>query len=140
MRYPDLDIKNLTLETAKPIYYEDWWKPLRCAELPKFIAIELFDNAFNQGSMIAVICLQWACRFFGRMIEPDGKIGPATIAAANSLDERSLCAAQNWFQITTYIVGSKNVKAVVDFMRPFFLARREHVLRYIKGWLKRVEI
>ena len=140
MRYPELDIKNLTLEEAKEIYYRDWWLPLRCDELPGLIAIELFDNAFNQGPMVAIMCLQWACRFFGKNIEPDGKIGPATIAAANSLDERALCAAQNWFQITTYVVGSKNVRAVVEYMRPFFLSRQEHVRRFIRGWLRRVDI
>ena len=32
--YPDLDIKNLSKEEAKQIYYEDYWCPSKADQLP----------------------------------------------------------------------------------------------------------
>lgn len=48
--YPSLDIKGLTLEQVKAIYFKDYWVPAGCgyiAEDP--MATLVFDCAVNQG-------------------------------------------------------------------------------------------
>lgn len=48
--YPSLDIKALTLEQAKGIYYEDYWLKAGCDQLvDEPMAILVFDCAVNQG-------------------------------------------------------------------------------------------
>ena len=32
--YPNVDIKNLTRDEAKNIYFEDYWKPSKAQDLP----------------------------------------------------------------------------------------------------------
>lgn len=83
--YPDLDIKNLTVDQAKDIYHRDYWMPCRCDNLPAPWATALFDMAVNQGTDRAIKTLQ---ETFG--LTPDGIIGPATLAAVNGADDRKL--------------------------------------------------
>lgn len=83
--YPNLDIGNLTLEQAKQIYVEDYWKPCRCDELPSPFAIALFDSAVNQGVSTAIRILQ---KSFG--LEQDGIIGSKTITATLGANGRGI--------------------------------------------------
>jgi lysozyme family protein len=85
--YPDLDIKNLTIDQAKEIYRRDYWMPCRGDNMPFPYAIALFDMAVNQGTGTAIRCLQ---ETFG--LTPDGIIGPMTMAAvtAASADSRKV--------------------------------------------------
>jgi lysozyme family protein len=48
-QYPQIDIKNLTLDQAKAIYQRDYWSLCRCDELPWDMALVVFDCAVNQG-------------------------------------------------------------------------------------------
>ena len=45
--YPELDIKNLTVEQAIEIYRNDWWQQYK--DLPAQVAIKIFDAAVNVG-------------------------------------------------------------------------------------------
>lgn len=45
--HPGLDIKNLTLEQAKEIYYKEYWLPAGCNEAPYPLDICLFDSQVN---------------------------------------------------------------------------------------------
>jgi hypothetical protein len=47
---PDIDIKNLTLEQAKQIYLERYWKPSGCDHALYPMDICLFDGAVNPQS------------------------------------------------------------------------------------------
>ena len=47
--YPDLDIKNLTIEHAKQIYYEDYWTPSKAEQLPNQLREVYFDMVVNFG-------------------------------------------------------------------------------------------
>lgn len=76
--YPNLDIKNLTVDQAKEIYRRDYWIPCHCDELPTAFAISVFDTAVNQGAGKARRLLQIALD-----VVVDGNIGPKTIAAAH---------------------------------------------------------
>lgn len=74
--YPDLDIKNLTLNQARSIYHSDYWYAAGCYMLPAGLAYAVFDAAVNAGVGRATRWLQEAVG-----TAPDGVIGPATRAA-----------------------------------------------------------
>lgn len=88
--YPDVDIAALTRDDAARIYYRDYWRPLRCGDLPADIALAVFDAAVNQGPSAAARMLQASA---GAAV--DGAIGPATLSAVRrawSADRRELLA------------------------------------------------
>jgi len=85
--YPDLDIKNLTIDDAVNIYYEDYWKPSKASLLPKDLRYPYFDCVVNTGQSRAVKILQQACNNKNTFkIKEDGKIGAATISACKKLE------------------------------------------------------
>jgi lysozyme family protein len=47
--YPEVDIKNLTLEGAKALYLRDYWYPSGCEHMPWDLAVCALDCAINQG-------------------------------------------------------------------------------------------
>lgn len=77
--YPQLNIKALTLDDAKVIYFQDYWKRVRCDELPPAVAFTMFDCAVNQGILRAIRCMQ---RALG--VKDDGVFGPQTLAKAKA--------------------------------------------------------
>jgi lysozyme family protein len=88
--YPMEDIRNLTLDRAKQIYFRDYWTPAGCENVPEAIRFDLFDTAVNSGIRAAVKCLQTAA---GCPI--DGVLGPQTLAAIAALDGARLSARFN---------------------------------------------
>lgn len=76
--YPKLDIANLTIEQAKDIYYQDYWKRCKCDYLPDALSVAVFDYAVNSGTIKAIKSLQMALG-----VTVDGIIGNQTIGAAN---------------------------------------------------------
>ena len=79
---PDVDIKNLTKEGAKEIYYEKYWKPSKADKLPDRLKHIYFDMVVNMGKSRAVKVLQAAICGKGMKIAIDGGIGPQTIQAS----------------------------------------------------------
>ena len=79
--YPNLDIKNLTIEQAKAIYKKDWWDKLGADQLHPAIVFQLWDFAVNAGKSRAIKELQQAVG-----VPDDGIIGPKTIAAVKAKD------------------------------------------------------
>jgi len=84
MAYPSLDIKNLTLDQAKEIYRKDYWAKVAGDELPHGLDYLTFDCAINHGPQRAVKLLQEAVGS-----NPDGALGPKTLAAVRAADGRS---------------------------------------------------
>ena len=74
--YPNLDIKNLTVDQAKAIYQKDYWQVCKCDELASPFDMATFDCAVNQGTGKAIRLLQIALG-----IDVDGKVGDKTISA-----------------------------------------------------------
>lgn len=85
--YPQLDIKNLTLDAAKEIYKRDYWDRAQCDRLPPYLAYVLFDAAVNSGIGQAIRFLQRALN-----VADDGVMGPMTVAAVGRIDAESVCA------------------------------------------------
>lgn len=113
--HPHVDIKALTLDGAKAIYWEQYWMPSGAALLPWPIAFVLFDAVVNMGLHTATQLLQEA---LGEV--PDGKRGPRTNAA--------LYAQRN------------DPELVVRFQaeRAIYYAENANFDAFGRGWLRRV--
>ena len=78
--YGDLDIKSLTLDDAKKIYYRDWWLKTGADQLDAAIVFQVWDFAVNAGMSTAKRALQRAAR-----VADDGNIGPLTLRAVRAM-------------------------------------------------------
>lgn len=83
--YPDLDIKNLTLDKAKEIYWRDWWLKAGAEYLTKDMVYQMWQFAINAGMSNARRCLQRAVG-----VADDGLIGPVTIEAIKKMDPKDI--------------------------------------------------
>lgn len=101
-----------TLEQAKAIYRNDYWTPAGCDRLPQPYDLIVFDGSVNQGIRPTIRGMQTALR-----VDPDGHLGPITIAAAQ-------------------VAGLEGV-ALVLAERALRYAQTRGFDRYGKGWLKR---
>jgi len=84
--YPDIDIKNLTIEQATEIYKKDYWDRNKVESLPQNLWHIYFDMCVNMGKRTAVKVLQRAANNKGKNIEVDGGLGPATIGALKGVE------------------------------------------------------
>jgi len=84
--YPDVDIKNLTIEQAKKIYKNDYWDKNRIESVPQELWHIFFDMCVNMGRRTAVKILQRAANSTGKGIEVDGGLGPKTCKALNGVN------------------------------------------------------
>lgn len=83
--YPNIDIKNLTLEQARAIYHRDYWLRCKCEFLPDALSVAVFDYAVNSGCRRAIKDLQAVLG-----VAVDGIIGNQTIGAANRIPQRKV--------------------------------------------------
>lgn len=91
--YPHLNIPYLTLEDAKQIYYDDYYKPAKVHKLPYELQYPFFDCVINTGQKRATKILQEAINMQSVIpIEVDGKIGPKTLKAAQGLTAKRFVA------------------------------------------------
>ncbi|HEX3970428.1 MAG TPA: glycosyl hydrolase 108 family protein [Stellaceae bacterium] len=121
--YPALDIGSLTAADAAAIYRRDWWDRFGLGRLPAPLAAKLFDAAVNIGIESAVRALQRALRAAGAApIAEDGKLGPATIAAASSIAAGIILPA-----LREALAGHYRLIA----------ARNRAQARFLNGWLAR---
>lgn len=114
--YPQVDIKNLTLDGAAEIYERDFWNRMRLNELTsQRIAWKVFDIEVN--TMRGDEMLQTALK-----LKADGKVGPQTITAANAADTERLMDQLIELQAKRYasIVAGSPPK-----------------LKYLVGWINR---
>tara|TARA_R100000781_G_scaffold113250_1_gene81397 strand:- start:585 stop:1061 length:477 start_codon:yes stop_codon:yes gene_type:complete len=78
--YPDVNIKELTVEQAVNIYLKDYWIPSKAEKLPEDIRADYFDAVVNHGQGNAVKILQRAVNSKGSpKLSVDGRIGRNTI-------------------------------------------------------------
>jgi lysozyme family protein len=108
------DMRELPLELAKRIYLEEYWRPMRCDELPEDVRYAVFDAAVNSGVGQSTLWLQRAAG-----AKPDGILGPQTLAAAKSTPklEKKLLA-----------------------QRLRFLAERHNWPAFGRGWARRIAL
>ena len=112
--YPDVDIKNLTLDAAKAIYRRDWWDKINAGQMDPAIVYQVWDFAINAGMSTAKRALQRAVR-----VADDGHIGPVTI--------RAVCA-----------MGTSDVLLRFNAQRIRYYTSLTLWPTYGKGWANRV--
>ena len=85
MSYPHLDIKNITREDVKPIYYKDFWLPLGGDSLDPALVFQAFDASFHHGISNCIQMVQRALR-----VIDDGHFGPKSLQALKEMDTSDL--------------------------------------------------
>lgn len=102
------DIKALTVEDVEPLYRREFWDACQCDLLAPGVDFVVFDVAVNSGTKRAAKLLQQVVG-----VEPDGAIGPRTLAAANSIGANllvnKLCDKRQafWQSLKTFPVFGK---------------------------------
>jgi len=97
MTYPDLDIKNLSLDQAKEIYKRDWWDKLNADNLDPAIVFQVWDFAINAGMGTAKRKLQKSVG-----MAEDGIIGPLTLKAIQKADLNDILMKFNAERLNHY--------------------------------------
>lgn len=111
--YPTLDIKNITQDEAKDIYFKDYWVPCKAEKLPEDLRLIHFSTAVNTGINGAAKILQRAAQ-----VTVDGAIGPITLKAVQSLNKERYCV---------YLM-QKYTNIVIN----------EHSqVKFLNGWIRR---
>lgn len=95
--YPTVDIRNLSRESAKQIYYRDFWLPLQAWELPNEFAFQALDAAVNHGHDNA---LRWIQRAVG--VADDGRVGPTTLSGIRNTSPEDLVLGFNAERLEFY--------------------------------------
>lgn len=109
-------VDDITTDELRALYFEDYWTPCRCEELPPGLGAAVFDMAVNSGTWNATLTLQEALR-----VRSDGVIGEVTLLAAHNA-----------------------VDPVLDFLKArarFFrddVARDPTQLKFLHGWFDRL--
>lgn len=113
MSYPNLDIKNLTVEDAKAIYQRDFWSRAGADRYDAAIVFQLFDMGINHGFGNAIRMLQRAVG-----VADDGKVGPVTINRINA-------------------TNVSDVIMLLNAERLVFITKISTFAKYGAGWVNR---
>lgn len=119
--YPDIDIKNLTIDEAIAIYHRDYWRKIKGDQIIcNDLAMQVFDMAVNSGIKTAVKMLQ---NIIGAY--PDGIIGPETLTAIDKyLSIEGLLWQYRYERMKYY------TSIVINHPKN---------LKFLKGWINRIE-
>ena len=120
--YPNVDIKNLTIEQAKEIYRKDFWIKSKAHLLPSGLNLAVFDYAVNAGVRRALKALQAVVG-----ATPDGIWGPNTVRSIN----KALVFKG------PKLVATELCQERVEFYVSIVLNRNNQI-RFLKGWIRRV--
>ena len=117
--FPDEDIKNLTIERAKELYYQKYWLKMSLEGIECHEAIlQIFDFGINAGTRNSIKKAQQII-----MVKEDGCCGSQTRVAINNYEG-------------DFVKDFKHVRKVYYE----FLADRNPELKvFVRGWLKRIQ-
>lgn len=113
--HPKLNIRNLTLEDAKQIYWDETWNFNSADKLPAGVGEVVCRISMNCGQRHAV---EWLQVLTGAKV--DGSLGPKTIAAANAVNAKKLTSD------------------LIDRLERYYrnlAAGSAKRAKYLKGWL-----
>lgn len=120
--YPNVDIKNLTMDQATDIYWRDYWQANYCGALPAPLALALFDAVVQHQPRSAGSLLQQALGVLG-----DGIIGPQTITAA-----RQACTRDGGHAVLADLLARR-----AQFYAGLVTANSSQA-RFLHGWMRRL--
>lgn len=89
--YPNLNIRDITEETAKGIYGTDYWNKVQCSKLKPELQYLVFDTAVNMGVTTAIKILQEAAR-----ILVDGVLGSETLSQSVNVSPIEYILLRQW--------------------------------------------
>jgi len=119
-RYPDMNIKVLTKEKAKQIYYDDFYMKMHLQYIKDdSLALHLLDMGVNAGKRTAVKLLQVLLKD----CVVDGQIGPVTGRKASSAD------------VLVDLVDAYKAKRIEYYYKVSLLRNNQ---KFLKGWINRV--
>jgi lysozyme family protein len=124
--HPDLDVDAIAENQEKKaaFFWQNYWQPAGCDELPWPVSLVVFDGAVNHGPETIGQLLQQAANQTGAELKEDGIVGPKTIKAALGRDPLDLARR-------------------VLMARGFYyaqLVRRDHSQAvFIGGWVNRLK-
>jgi lysozyme family protein len=121
-QYPNLDIKNLTVDQAVGIYHKDYWKSYMDEICSYKVAGRLFDLSVNMGHRRPNKLLQHAVNRLGGRLVVDGDIGPKSIAAINACNEDEL------YKQFYYLAKRRYEK----------IAKIGNNHKFLRGWMNRL--
>jgi lysozyme family protein len=129
--FPKIDIKNLTEDQAKAIYFKYYWTPMNLAGLTdELLALHVFDHGINCGKRTSIRMLQ-------KLVDAkaDGIVGPDTLKRANNT------------KMPIMVIGGYGM--LMTLCEHFIYARcsyytrliknRPALKKYIKGWYNRID-
>lgn len=95
--YPNLDIKNLTLQDVQPIYDKNYWRRVRGDDLPAGVDLAVFDYGVNSGPSRSVKDLQRVLAVAVDGVVGDAQTLPALCKADGKAVIQKLCARRMSF-------------------------------------------
>ncbi len=115
--YPNLNIRDLTLDDAKRIYFVDYWEPIQGDKIQsQALANYALDMAVNHGVTQAIKLLQK-----GAKVPVDGVLGPITLNKINTSPADTL---------------RSTVQHRIDFYNAI-VKKNPSQAKFLKGWLAR---
>ena len=108
------EIRALTPATVAPMYKKKYWDAVKADELPTGLDYLMFDFAINAGPGRAIKTMQKAIG-----TNPDGVIGPKTLQALKTADQKDLIAK-------------------FSMEKELFYKALPTVATFGKGWMRRV--
>lgn len=122
--YPNLNIKKLTLEDAKKIYYCDYWNKGKCEQIQdESIATKYFDFIVLFGHRAATIVLQRALCVGDIFVKEDGLMGLQTLSGVIFSEAKILLAG---------------MKAEAAGYCRLIVQKSPTQQKYLNGWLNRI--
>jgi lysozyme family protein len=116
--FPDVDIRNLTKEGARQIYYKSFWLPMNLGGIQDPLAIlHIFDMGVNAGKSRSIKMAQKIVK-----VEQDGKVGPITTAAINDMPGFT----------------DRFIKARISYYKNLVKRKKAYQV-FLNGWLRRVD-
>ena len=116
--FPNEDIKNLTIERAKELYYQHYWLPMNLEGIQNESAVlEIFDFGVNAGRGRAIKKAQELAGVLA-----DGICGTVTTNAINSYKG-------------DFVEDYKEKRR--KYYR--YIAGKRNNVKFLRGWLNRVE-
>jgi len=116
--FPNIDIRELTLNNAKQIYKENYWNKIKGDLIDdQDIANNIFDCSVNCGSSTSIRLLQKVIN-----VKIDGILGSITLGSLNKKDP--VCVI-NMFK-------NERVKYYIDVCK-----KRKQDKKFFFGWIKR---
>lgn len=126
------DIRCLDLRNVEKLYREHFWKPSKADKIKsEMTAVKVFDMAVNMGARQAWKLVQRASNLTYRTtatpytpLKDDGKAGPKTLEAINSLTNRD-------YMLVT------NIRREQDRFYEKLIAKKPSLSAFRKGWRRR---